>query len=87
MQGNHILGPLLETLQEIHHKISDILSVGGLECKLLIPHSDEGEGLGESFAAPTIRLTLDMARSLPVTSISPTISQQQDQYVVMQSDC
>ena len=70
LQGNHILGPFLETLQEIHHKISDILSVRRLECELLVPHSDEGEGLGESFTAPTIRMTLVMARSLPVLSIS-----------------
>ena len=56
MQGNHILGALLETLQEINDEIPDVLCVGGLECELLIPDSDEGEGLGESFAAPTIRL-------------------------------
>ena len=56
MQGNHILGALLETLQEINDEIPDVLCVGGLECELLIPDSDEGEGLGESLAAPTIRL-------------------------------
>ena len=56
MQGNHILGALLETLQEINDEIPDVLSVGGLECELLVPDSDEGEGLGESLAAPTIRL-------------------------------
>ena len=70
MQGNHILGALLETLQEINDEIPDVLSVGGLEGELLVPDSDEGEGLGESFTAPTIRMTLVMARSLPVLSIS-----------------
>ena len=76
LQGNHILGALLETLQEINDEIPDVLSVGGLECELLIPDSDEGEGLGESFAAPIImsRLILITTTNLFSSSTTTTIS-------------
>ena len=58
MEGNHIFGPLLKTLQEIYYEVPDIFSIGRLECELLVPDCDEGEGLGESLAAPIIILTL-----------------------------
>ena len=51
LQSNYIFGTFLETLEEIHDKISDIFSVGRLECELLIPNCDKCEGLRERLAA------------------------------------
>ena len=51
LQRNHIFGPFLQTLQEVDNKVSNIFSVGRLECEFLITNCHQREGLRECFAA------------------------------------
>ena len=52
LQSDYILGALLQTLEEVHNKVSDVLRIWTLEGEFLVSHGHKGKGLGECFAAP-----------------------------------
>ena len=52
LQSDHILGALLQSLEEIHNKVSDVLRIWTLEGEFFVSHGHKGEGLGECFATP-----------------------------------
>ena len=52
LQSDHILRALLQTLEEIHNKVSDVLRIWTLEGELLVSHGHKCKGLGKCFAAP-----------------------------------
>ena len=49
LQGNHKLGALLQAFKEIDHQVSNILTVGTLECELFTSDSGKSKGLGVYF--------------------------------------